>query len=95
MSRFVELISINPQLRRIQIAKDLGFSSSTSQRCRHDIKLQSPYRSNDPKELRKLQMTSKQAANETGKNVFKKGKLKGGGNIEFNDEYLIEFNTTI
>ena len=56
--RFEKLKSINPKLKQDQIAKELGYSSSTLQRYRHDIKVQSRYKSNGPKKQR-AQMTSK------------------------------------
>ena len=34
----MEIISVNPKLRQEQRAKEIGFSSSTLQRYRNDIK---------------------------------------------------------
>ena len=50
-----EIKSNNPRMKQNEITKDLGYSSSTLQRQRLDIKLQSPYKSNNPK---KCPMTS-------------------------------------
>ena len=55
MARFMEVKSVNPKLNQIEIAKELGYSSSTLERYRQDIKLQSPHKSINPK---KRQMTS-------------------------------------
>ena len=49
MSQFMELESSNPKVRQDQKAKELSYSSSTLQRCRLDIKMQKPYKSNDIK----------------------------------------------
>ena len=38
---------VNPKMKQKQIAKELGYSSSTLQRYRYDIKMQSPYISNN------------------------------------------------
>ena len=53
MFRLIELKSINPKLRRGQMAKKLSFSSYILQRYRHDMKMQSPYKSNGPKRKQK------------------------------------------
>ena len=58
MSQVKELKPINLKLTQDQTAKELGYSSSTLQRYRHGIKMQSPYKSNSPKKDR-TQMTSK------------------------------------
>ena len=42
MARVVEIKSINPRMKQKGIAKELGCSSSTLQRYRNDIKIQSP-----------------------------------------------------
>ena len=44
MARFMEIKSTNPKIKQNEIAKDLGFSSSTLQRYRSDINMLSPYR---------------------------------------------------
>ena len=44
---------MKPKLKEDQIAKDLGYSSSTLQRYRNDIKMQSPYKSNYTKRTQK------------------------------------------
>ena len=43
MARFVEIKPNNWRLRQDQIAKELVCSSSTLQRCRHDIDMLSSY----------------------------------------------------
>ena len=53
VSRFMEIKSVNPKLKKSEKAKEIGCSSSTLQRYRHDIKMQSPFESNDPKEIQK------------------------------------------
>ena len=45
LAGFREINSLNPKLRQNQIAKELGCSSSTLQRCRQHINMLSPYRS--------------------------------------------------
>ena len=54
MSRLMELESINLNLRHDQTAKGLGYSSSILQRYKHDIKMESPYKSKGPKKLKNL-----------------------------------------
>ena len=44
MNRFMDVKSVSPKLKRDQIAKELGCSSSTLQRYRQDINMLSPYR---------------------------------------------------
>ena len=44
MARFIEIKSLNSKLRQDQIAKELGCSSITLQRYRHDKYMFSPYR---------------------------------------------------
>ena len=44
ISRFLDIKPVNPKLRQDQIAKELGFSRSTSQRYRNDINMLSPYK---------------------------------------------------
>ena len=53
MARFMEIKSINPKMIYKEIAKELGYSSSTLQRHRYDIQMQSPYKSNNPKRTQK------------------------------------------
>ena len=55
-------------MKEKEIAKDLGYSSSTLQRRETDMKMQSPYKSNNPKrhsktsnDHKKPQMTSKES----------------------------------
>ena len=42
MARFMEMKSVNPKIKRKEIARELGYSSSTLQRYGQDIKKQSP-----------------------------------------------------
>ena len=42
MARYMEIKSINPKMKQKEIAKELGYSNSTLQRYRLDIKMQSP-----------------------------------------------------
>ena len=51
-------------MKQKEIAKELGYSSSTSQHYKYDVKMQSPHKSNNPKGL---EMTS---------NDFKRRKWK-------------------
>ena len=44
MATFMEIRSMNPRLRQDQLAKELGCSSSTSQRYRQNKKMRSTYR---------------------------------------------------
>ena len=44
MGRLMEIKSDNPKLRQDQIAKEIGYSSSTLQRYRHDMNTFSPYK---------------------------------------------------
>ena len=81
-ARFREIKSVNPKIGQDPIAKDLGYSSSTFQRYRYDIRMQTPYKSNIPKgtpktsiDIRRHQMTSKYAK-ENDEQVSQKVKLK-------------------
>ena len=49
-------------MKQKEIAKEIGYSSCTIQRYRHDIKMQSRYKQNKP---RGPQKTSKELANVT------------------------------
>ena len=98
----MELKLINANLRQVQIAKELCYSISTIQRCRHDIKLHSSPESNAVKrpqitsndlkipqkiELIKLVSSANSTINRISK---KKSKLKGGSVQETdqnNDEH--------
>ena len=44
MNDFMNLKYQNPKMKQSEIANQLGMSSSTIQRCRKDINMQSPYR---------------------------------------------------
>ena len=56
---FVEIKSINLKMKRKEIAKEIGYSSSTKQRFRSDTKMQSNFKSNKPKTHQGPQMASK------------------------------------
>ena len=65
-ARFMEIKTINPKMKQKELAKELGFSSSTLQRWRYHIIIQRPYKSNNPKttatmlnSLKRPQMISK------------------------------------
>ena len=51
----MEIKSINPKMKEKEIAKELGYSSSTLQRYKNDVKTQSPSKSNNLKSLKRLQ----------------------------------------
>ena len=56
-NRFLKIESINRKLKQRQVAKELGYPSSTVQRFRIDIKMRSPLTNQTiPKNLQKLQM---------------------------------------
>ena len=78
MALFMELKSVNPKLKQKEIAKELGYSSSALQRYRNDIKMQIFINQTIPKDLLRLQMTSKNT-NEKAKEVKSKKKHLGGG----------------
>ena len=75
-------------MKQKEIAKELGFSSSTSQRYRQDMKMRSPYKSNGPKrskktsyDLKRPQMTSKysnEIVETASEEVRTKNNLGGG-----------------
>ena len=80
MARITEIKFMNPKLKQKKISNELCFLSSTIQLYRNDIKLQSPYKSNNPNitsktsnDLKRSQMVSK---DEIGKPVSKKLKSK-------------------
>ena len=103
MADFMRVKYENPRMKQTEIANQLGMSSSTVQRYRNDINMLSPYRISpnnvkkrpkmakidDIGDLKRPQMTSndlKTTSDEPVKN--KKNKLKGGSNIEINEQYL-------
>ena len=80
-------------MKQKEFAKEVGYSSSTLQRCRNDIKMQSTSKSNNPQrspetsnDLRRPQLTSK---DENSKLVSEKVKtkniLKGGNPYEIHN----------
>ena len=44
MAKFMEIKSSNPKLKQSEFAKLLELSSSTTQRCRREVYMLSPYR---------------------------------------------------
>ena len=44
MARFMEIKAMNPRLTQKGIAKELGYSTSSLQRYRHDLNMLSSYR---------------------------------------------------
>ena len=82
MARFMKIKSGNPKMKQKELAKELGYSSSTLQRYRQDIKMQSPHKLNNPKRRqmtsngrKRPQMTSKNT-NENDISVSEKSKNK-------------------
>ena len=101
MNDFMHIKYQNPKMKQSETADQLKMSSSTLQRFRNDINMQSPYRKNlkkhpknakidESRDLKRPQITSndlKSSSNESVKN--KENKLKGGSsNIEINEQYL-------
>ena len=97
MNDFMHIKYPNPKMKQSELADQLKMSSSSLQRFRNDINMQSPYRNHpnnlkkhpkkakidESRDLKRPQITS----NESVKN--KKNKLKGGSsNIEINEHYL-------
>ena len=106
LARFMEIKINNPELKQDQVTKELCFSSSTLQCYRYDIKMQNPYKSNNPKrtqntpsDLKTPQMTSNELliADSTNQaqsikpTTNKKNKKKGGSVHGISDEYLNGF----
>ena len=52
-ARYMEIESVNQKSGQSEIAKEMGMSSSTLQRYRHDFKMQSVYKSNTIKGTQK------------------------------------------
>ena len=85
---FMEEKFNNPRLTQKQICKQLGFSDSTIKRYRDDIKMDSPYRRNNPKKKTPRQNTSivsenisrnentKSVTNEASKNKIIEKRIK-------------------
>ena len=100
MNDFMYMKYQNPKLKQSELANNLNMSSSTIQRYRNDINMQSPYRINPnnvkkrtkkPKidnigDLKRPQMTSNDVKTTLNETVKnKKNKLKGGA-IQENNE---------
>ena len=101
MNDFIYMKYQNPKLKQSELANNLNMSSSTIQRYRNDINMQSPYRINSnntkkrtkkPKiddigDLKRPQMTSNNLETNSIEQVKnKKNKLKGGGSVQENIE---------
>ena len=93
MNDFMYMKYQNPKLKQSELANNLNMSSSTIQRYRNDINMQSPYRINpnnvkkrtkkpkidDIGDLKRPQMTSNDVKTTLNETVKnKKNKLKGG-----------------
>ena len=93
MADFMKVKYENPRMKQSEIANQLGMSSSTIQRYRNDINMQSPYRISpnnvkkrtkkakidDIGDLKRPQMTSNDVKATLNETVKnKKNKLKGG-----------------
>ena len=93
MNDFMYMKYQNPKLKQSELANNLNMSSSTIQRYRNDINMQSPYRispnnvkkrTKKPKiddigDLKRPQMTSNDVRTTSNETVRnKKNKLKGG-----------------
>ena len=93
MNDFMYMKYQNPKLKQSELANNLNMSSSTIQRYRNDINMQSPYRINpnnvkkrtkkakidDIGDLKRPQMTSNDVKTTSNETVKnKKNKLKGG-----------------
>ena len=59
MARFMEIKSLKPYLGQSELAEELVLSSSTLQRFRHDLEMQSPMKQTLPEEITMSQLTSK------------------------------------
>ena len=68
---FLEEKFKNPKLTQKQICKQLGFSDSTIKRYRDDIKMDSPYRRNNPEKKK-----PKQSPDTTTENISKNKNTK-------------------
>ena len=94
MNDFMYMKYQNPKMKQSELANNLNMSSSTIQRYRNDINLQSPYRINpnnvkkrtkkpkidDIGDLKRPQMTSNDVKPTSNEsNKNKKNKLKGDG----------------
>ena len=104
MNDFMHIKYQNPKMKQSEIADQLKMSSSTLQRFRNDINMQSPYRNNpnnlkkhpkkvkidESRDLKRPQITSNDLKSSSNESVKnKKNKLKGGSsNIEINEHYL-------
>ena len=93
MADFMKVKYENPRMKQSEIANQLGMSSSTIQKYRNDINMQSPYRINpnnnkkrtkkakidDIGDLKRPQLTSNDVKTTSNETVKnKKNKLKGG-----------------
>ena len=103
MNDFMHIKYQNPKMKQSEIADQLKMSSSTLQRFKNDINMQSPYRNNpnnvkkqpkknkidESRDLKRPQITPNDLKSSSNESVKnKKNKLKGGSNIEINEHYL-------
>ena len=103
MNEFKHIKYQNPKMKQSEIADQLKMSSSTLQRFRNDINMQSPYRNNpnnvkkqskkikidESRDFKRPQITPNDLKSSSNESVkTKKNKLKGGSNIEINEHYL-------
>ena len=100
MADFMRVKYENPKMKQSEIANQLGMSSSTIQRYRYDINMNSPYRINpnnvkkrqkkvkidENNDLKRPQLTSNDKKTKS-KNVLKAGSAQEE-NIEINEHYL-------
>ena len=93
MNDFMYMKYQNPKLKQSELANNLNMSSSTIQRYRNDINMQSPYRINpnntkkrtkkakidDIGDLKRPQMTSNDVKTSSNESIKnKRNKVKGG-----------------
>ena len=96
MNDFMNAKYQNPKLRQSEIASQLKMSTSSIQRQRNEINMNSPYRNNVKKRQKKTKIDENGDINRpqmTSKDLktTSKTKMKGGSiqeNIEINEHYL-------
>ena len=87
MARFMQHKSVSPKEKQTEIARDIGYSSSTLQRFRQGLKIQNPYKSNNPtkrlmtsNDLKRPQTTSKEPVMDSVKSKRKISFKSGNSN---------------
>ena len=104
MARLRDIKSVNPKRKKTEIARELGYSSPKLQRYRQGIKMQSPYKSNNPKrrqmtstDLKRPQMTSKRPlidyVNSNKKSKLKAGDQKDDNSTQHRDNFEQAFSS--